>query len=311
VADLITNDDLSSRLVTERPGDGRAHLTRAGALSAIHRFADALNELDTAARLGAEANDVSRARAAILLAVGREDEAEALLPPLIEGTSSADLVMRAGVEARRDNAAESERLFELARIRYRDVSPFAVAWMDFERARALEMAGDRTRARPYLEEAVAVLPGYAHAAVHLASIEPPDRALARLQALALTSDDPDVPAGQADALRRAGRTDEAAAMAEKARARFEEVLARIPLAYADHAASFYLGSGRNAPRALELARVNVKNRPTEEAVELWLTAAQAAASNEETCTAAATVAAREHASSALRERAAVARRGCP
>ena len=219
--------------------------------------------------------------------------------------------MRAGVEARRENAVESERLFELARVEYHDVSPFAVAWMDFERSRALELAGDRTRARPYLEEAAAVLPGYAHAAVHLASIEPPGLALTRLEALARTSDDPDVLAGEADALRRADRPDEAAAMTGLARARFEEVLLRIPLAYADHAASFYLGSGHDVARALELARANMHNRPTEEAVELWLTAAQAAASHDDVCAAAKAVEMRAHASSALRERAAVAGRGCP
>jgi hypothetical protein len=147
--------------------------------------------------------------------------------------------------------------------------------------------------------------------VHLASLEAPDRALVRLEVLGKTSDDPDVLAGQADALRRAGRADEATAMAARARARFEEVLARLPLAYADHAASFYLGSGRDAARALELARTNARNRPTDEALELWLTAAQAAASSVDTCDAAAALATRPHAPGALRDRAAAARRGCP
>jgi hypothetical protein len=119
-----------------------------------------------------------------------------------------------------------------------------------------------------------------------------------------------VVAGQADALRRAGRAGEAGAAAARAAARFEEVLARLPLAYADHAASFYLGPGRDAGRALELAKVNAANRPTDEAVELWLTAAQAAGSAAETCAAATRAAGLTHATSALRERAAAALRGC-
>jgi hypothetical protein len=154
------------------------------------------------------------------------------------------------------------------------------------------------------------MPTFAHAVVHLAAMEPPDRALARLEALSKTSDDPDVLAGQADALRRAGRAEEAAAAAARARARFEEVLTRLPLAYADHAASFYLGPGRDAGRALELAKANAANRPTDEAVELWLSAAQAAGSAIETCAAAARAGGLRHATSALRERATAATRGC-
>jgi hypothetical protein len=34
------------------------------------------------------------------------------------------------------------------------------------------------------------------------------------------------------------------------------------LAFADHGAEFYLGSGNDAARAIELARINVANRPT-------------------------------------------------
>ena len=40
-----------------------------------------------------------------------------------------------------------------------------------------------------------------------------------------------------------------------------------PEAFADHAAEFYSGSGNDCRRALELARVNVANRPTRRAVK--------------------------------------------
>jgi hypothetical protein len=39
------------------------------------------------------------------------------------------------------------------------------------------------------------------------------------------------------------------------------------LAFADHGAEFYAGSGHNWRRALDLARVNVANRPTLRAFE--------------------------------------------
>jgi hypothetical protein len=48
---------------------------------------------------------------------------------------------------------------------------------------------------------------------------------------------------------------------------FETLLERHPLAFADHAAEFYAGSGNDRRRALELARANVANRPTRRAIE--------------------------------------------
>jgi hypothetical protein len=47
---------------------------------------------------------------------------------------------------------------------------------------------------------------------------------------------------------------------------FEALLDKHPLAFADHAAEFYAGSGNDCRRALELARMNVANRPTRRAV---------------------------------------------
>ncbi len=100
-------------------------------------------------------------------------------------------------------------------------------------------------------------------------------------------------------------------MAARARARFEEVLGRLPRAYADHAASFYLGMGNDPQRAVTLAHANAENRPTDEAVELWLTAGQAAGSHDETCAAARRALGLGHVTSGLRERATTAVRGCP
>ncbi|HEY6461325.1 MAG TPA: hypothetical protein VIY73_14265 [Polyangiaceae bacterium] len=312
VSDLVAADDRSAADVAAHPGDAKAHLARASALGSIHRFADALGELDRAQDHGAPKEEVVRARAGLLLATGRIDDAASLepAPAHAQGAPIEDLVLRGGIDAQRGEPAESERLFELARDHYRDVSPFTVAWMDFERSRALEVAGEGAKARVYLAEAVAVVPSYTHAVVHLASTEPPERAMALLDGLS-RSDDPDVLAARADALRRGGRDDESRAEAAKAKARFEEVLARLPLAFADHAASFYLGVGRDPARALVLAKANARNRPTAEALELWLSAAQAADARDEACAASRTIVALPHAPAGFRQRAEVATRGCP
>ncbi len=57
---------------------------------------------------------------------------------------------------------------------------------------------------------------------------------------------------------------------------FEALLAKHPLAFADHGAEFYLGSGGDPARAFELAQLNLANRPTLRAFEQTHSAALAA-----------------------------------
>ena len=63
---------------------------------------------------------------------------------------------------------------------------------------------------------------------------------------------------------------------EAARSGFEQLLEKHLLAFADHGAEFYAGSGNDAARAFELARINVANRPTLRAFEQAYTIAVAA-----------------------------------
>jgi hypothetical protein len=65
---------------------------------------------------------------------------------------------------------------------------------------------------------------------------------------------------------------------------FEILLEKHLLAFADHGAEFYAGSGNNLCRALELARVNLANRPTmrafEQAYAIAVSASDVAAASE-------------------------------
>src|SRR6201999_2231419 len=79
--------------------------------------------------------------------------------------------------------------------------------------------------------------------------------------------DPEVNWRLADVLSAQGRFGEADAEMEAARAGFESLLDRHLLAFADHGAEFYAGSGNDCHRALHLARINVANRPTRRALE--------------------------------------------
>jgi hypothetical protein len=56
---------------------------------------------------------------------------------------------------------------------------------------------------------------------------------------------------------------------------YEDLLSRHELAFADHAAEFYLGSGHDPQRALQLATANLVNRKTVRAYTLAIEAAEA------------------------------------
>ena len=97
------------------------------------------------------------------------------------------------------------------------------------------------------------------------SYRPPHGAEALLLP-ALSSCDPEVRWRLGDALIAQGRFEEAVTQLDAARLGFEELVDKHPLAFADHAAEFYSGSGNDGRRALELARMNAANRPTRRAV---------------------------------------------
>jgi len=84
---------------------------------------------------------------------------------------------------------------------------------------------------------------------------------------ALASRDPEVRWRLADLMVAQRRFEEAETQLDAARFGFDSLLRRYPLAFADHAAEFYAGSGNDCRRALELARTNAANRPTRRAVK--------------------------------------------
>jgi tetratricopeptide (TPR) repeat protein len=311
MADLDEADRVSSVLVTKSPGDSRAQLTRASSLGAVHKFDQALAAIALAEKQGADKDKCNDARAGIFQAVGRYDEAAAIRNAPDEKLQlSAPLTVRATLAADMQRLDDAERMFEEARAKYRDVSPFAVAWMDFQRGSVYERYGDRDKAKKYFAEANQILPTYTHASVHLAALETPERAVAILSPLVDTTDDADVLAGMTDALRRSGKTDEATAMHARAQARYDELLAKYPEAFADHAAAFFLGPNGDVPRALSLALANEKLRKTEPSIELLLTPAMASNNHAVTCAAAADGAALKYASAAFRANIAPLLAGC-
>ena len=142
--------------------------------------------------------------------------------------------------------------------------------------------GDLARARDWLLEAWHRVPAYAPAEGHLAEVEAEmgetEMAISRLRRLAYESDDPDYAAHLARILDGVGRRDEAAPWRARAEARYHELVARHPAAFADHAAEFCLTLGGDPHRALHLAEHNAAIRQTPRAHALLTRAMAACAS---------------------------------
>src|SRR5215472_645610 len=129
---------------------------------------------------------------------------------------------------------------------------------------------DLIGATQWYRQAIAVLPMYTKACVHLAEICSSDGNFGEAEALLRRLPeigDPEVAWRLADVLAAQGRFEESETHMKAARSGFEAVLERHLLAFADHGAEFYAGSGNDERKALRLARINADNRPTLRAFE--------------------------------------------
>ena len=169
--------------------------------------------------------------------------------------------------------AEADGIYRQAFYSYDDISPFPLAWICFQLGLLwgeLVPLPDPNHAALWYRRAIGYLPGYVKARVHLAEIYAGQGQTSEAEAVllpALSSGDPEVRWRLADVLIAQGRFEEAETQLEAARSGFDELLARHLLAFADHAAEFYAGSGNDRQRALELARANAANRPTRRALK--------------------------------------------
>ena len=273
IADYERAAELAEELARVFPTDGLAFLTRGRIRACLHRFAEALTDLDSAERLGVAGPEVDDERAAILQAVGRYDEALAMhLAAVRRVRSFATIAALAVLHAERGEVAEAERLFDESRHRFRGVAPFELAQLDFRRAQLWLEQGELVRAREWLLESWRRVPAYAPAEGHLAEVEAElgdaESAVTRLRLLADRSDDPDYAAQLARILVEMGRREEGAQWRARAATRYGELVDRHPAAFADHAAEFDLTVGGDFERALRLARLNAEIRPTPRAFAL-------------------------------------------
>lgn len=272
IADYERAVELAERLTADEAADGAAFLARARTRAGLHRFGEALADLDVARRLGVSGAEADVVLVATLQAVGRYDEALVMRRAAAAQRRSFETVAGMAVlHAERGEVTEAEQLFAESRVRFRGVSPFELAQLDFQHGHMWIEQGDLQQARDWLMAAWRRLPAYAPAEGHLAEIEAalgePERAIRRLRRLANASDDPDYADQLARILGQVGHRDEAVRWRAKATLRYDQLVVRHPAAFADHAAEFCLLVG-DPQRALHLARLNADNRPTSRARSL-------------------------------------------
>jgi hypothetical protein len=253
----------------------RAALVQAEVASTAHRFAEGRDHLARAALMGGPAEAIERQMLAIDQACGLELEAVLATRRRMAAASGRleDLVPLGAVLADLERFSEANSVYRQALCSYDDVSPFPLAWVCFQLGMLwgeLVPAPEPNRAVLWYRRAIAYLPGYVKARVHLAEIYSSQDRTGEAEALlrpVISSKDPEVRWRLADVLIAQEKFEAANAELEAARCGFEELLRKHLLAFADHAAEFYAGSGNDRRRALDLARANVANRPTRRALK--------------------------------------------
>lgn len=266
---------LVAELVQADAASARTALIQAKTASMMHRFDDARLFLARAQPDGASTDDVLHLLLNIDQACGisLHKVLNARRQLANRNNSLGDLVALGSLLADMHEWDNADKTYRHALSGYQDVSPFPLAWVYFQLGvlwGELVPEPKRARAAEWYQKAIDVLPAYAKARVHLAEIYLSDGRLNDAEALLrpiIAIGDPEVNWRFADVLSAQGEFGDAETQMEVARSGFEGLLERHLLAFADHGAEFYAGSGNDCQRALQLARINVANRPTRRALE--------------------------------------------
>ena len=112
---------LADAHVAASPKRADAYLVRARAYGAVHRFSDALSDIDKAIELGAIARDTDGQRATIWMAQGKLDEAHAVLKAQRERRPNhVNLTLEAMCLGKMGETAAADARFAEAEAAYRD-----------------------------------------------------------------------------------------------------------------------------------------------------------------------------------------------
>jgi tetratricopeptide (TPR) repeat protein len=264
-------------------------LKRAHARAAVHRFAEALSDLEAAKQHGVPPDQILAMRASILIATGHASKVVAQLRRDLRdhpGFASRSALATAYASMGRVDAAD--RLYAAALAGLHTTLPFPYAWIYFGRGSMwAEQGQNPVRAEAMYKRALAYVPEFAAANISLAKLEMArgdySDARKRISRVAQSTNQPEALAllGVLDV--RNGDLRGGNGEISHAQQRYESLLVRYPLGFADHAAEFYLGPGHDPEKAWTLAKQNLANRQTDRSVALAVKAAEATGRYQEAC----------------------------
>ncbi len=266
IADHDRAELVTTEAIALSPDTASALYIRARLAERFHRFEEANALVDQALAAGYPRQEVDVGKAALLHATGQYGEALILRERLAKDDPGIHtLGALASLLAEMDQWTAAETCYAAALDADNGVSPFPCGQLLFEWGVSAMRRGDLECAEAIFAELDAILPAHVPGRGHRAEVAlargDSDAAAALIKPLLETSDDPEYRAIYAEILALRG-DGEAAGEAERAAAGYDQLLARWPEAYADHAAEFFIGVGNRPQLAVDLASANLKLRNT-------------------------------------------------
>ena len=275
---------LSKKILSSEGMTGSHYLAAAQIASALHHFSDSVELLNLADRHGVDSELSMPVCLSIDQATGQNLDfvLNTRIARANQDGGIQNLVPLGALYADLGEYDKAHVTFLKALKEYADLSPFALAWVCFQ----LGMLHGETVSEPDLDEAagwyeaaIAYIPDYVHARVHLSEIyierNMLDQAAALLNPI-LDTQDPEVFWRYAQLYEGLNKPVECEDYLLKAKERFQYLISQHELGFADHAVEFYLGTNQESDLAFELANKNLRNRPTLTAFEAGYAAALAA-----------------------------------
>lgn len=280
LADYVGLDRVVA-LTEHRARDAEDLLRRSRSRSAAHRFSEALADVEAARLAGAQADQVDAQRASILVAMGRAKDVVAQLESnVVRRPGFATHAALAGAYASLGRLAEADELYAAALHELDTTSPFPYAWIYFMRGVMWsEQAGDTQRGEAMYVQALRYVPEFVAANIHLAELEAArhdkKQAIDRLERVTAVHREPEALALLGRLHMDTGEPERGRRELDDAQRGYEALLRKHPLAFADHAAEFYLSDGDDAEKAWLLAQMNLGARQSRRAYVLAIKAAEA------------------------------------
>jgi tetratricopeptide (TPR) repeat protein len=269
--------EVAESLVSARP-NGHARLLQAQILTSLHRFSEAAAVLSSATDV--PQTESLEQQATLALALGDVDKAVAIGTALATENPSLNRLGSAAIAVGvSGDLTRAQKLFHEALAKYRGASPLPITWLYFQWGLTLERFGKKGLARQFYEAAHPRLPQYAPLASHLAGLMmesgETQAAAALLRPIVEVADDPQYAGQLAEIESELGDSATADELMSRALSGYDRLLGQHKLAFADHAARFFLDAGHKR-RAFALAQENLASRKTDSAYQLWFDAAFAA-----------------------------------